>query len=145
MQQRGLRVHLPAAYKQTKKHAHVTAGCKFCQTSLCSASYVGCQRDTARVCCSAPAPATRRTCCTALSIDISCSQGAQQQTHCTPLLLSMDRTDRRTDGRTLDRFIDSAAHTIWAVSINISRVIVWKHRQTHISDRLIYLHHKSDR
>jgi len=97
MQQRGLRVHLPAAYTQTKKHAHVTAGCKFCKTSLCSASYVGCQRDTARVCCSAPAPATRRTCCTALSIDISCSQGAQQQTHCTPCCC---RWTGQTDGRT---------------------------------------------
>jgi len=29
-----------------------------------------------------------------LSIDISC---AQQQTHCTPLLLSIDGTDRGTD------------------------------------------------
>jgi len=45
----------------------------------------------------------RRTCSTApaarpqLSIYISCLQGAQQQTHRPPLLLSIDR--QRTDGR----------------------------------------------
>jgi len=44
-------------------------------------------------------------CCTALaarsqlSIDICCLQGAQQQTRRTPLLLSIDGKDRRTDGR----------------------------------------------
>jgi len=35
-----------------------------------------------------------------LSIDICCLQGAQQQTRRTPLLLSIDGKDRRTDGRT---------------------------------------------
>jgi len=63
-------------------------------------------------------------CCTALSIDISCPAGAQQQTHSTPLLLSIDRTDRetagRTDGRTLDRYIDPALHTIRAVSVGLT-------------------------
>jgi len=34
-----------------------------------------------------------------LSIDISCLYGAQQQTLRTPLLLLIDGTDRRTDGR----------------------------------------------
>jgi len=34
-----------------------------------------------------------------LSIDMSYPQGAQQQTRRTPLLLSIDGTDRRTDGR----------------------------------------------
>jgi len=34
-----------------------------------------------------------------LLIDISCPQGAQQQTHRPPLLLSIDGTDGRTDGR----------------------------------------------
>jgi len=47
-----------------------------------------------------------------LSIDASCQQGAQQQTRRTPLLLSIDgkdtRTDERTDGRTLDRSINPA-------------------------------------
>jgi len=32
--------------------------------------------------------------------------GAQQQTHRPPLLLSIDGTDRRTDRRTPDRYID---------------------------------------
>ena len=35
-----------------------------------------------------------------LSIYISRSQGAQQQTRRPPLLLSIDETDRQTDGRT---------------------------------------------
>jgi len=35
--------------------------------------------------------------CPQLLIDISCLQGAQQQTRCTPLLLPIDGTDRRTD------------------------------------------------
>jgi len=50
-----------------------------------------------------------------LSIDISCPRGAQQQTRRTPLLLLIDRTDRQTDGRTPDRFIDSASHTVWGL------------------------------
>jgi len=69
-------------------------------TSLCSASSLGCQRDTAHICC-------RTQCCGAvaagrppLSIDIPCPHGAQQQTRRTPLLLSIDGTDRRTDERT---------------------------------------------
>jgi len=32
-----------------------------------------------------------------LSVDISCPRGAQQQTRRTPLLLSIDGTDRRMD------------------------------------------------
>jgi len=36
-----------------------------------------------------------------LSIDISCLRGAQQQTRHTPLLLSIDGTDRQTDGRSM--------------------------------------------
>jgi len=35
---------------------------------------------------------------------------AQQQTSRTPLLLSIDGTDRRTDGRTPDHYIDFAPH-----------------------------------
>jgi len=34
-----------------------------------------------------------------LSIDISCPRGAQQQTRRTLLLLAIDGTDRRADGR----------------------------------------------
>ena len=55
----------------------------------------------------------------ALSIDIFCAYGAQQQTHRTPLLRSIvwDRlTDGQTDGRTPDRFIDPAPHTMRTVS-----------------------------
>ena len=37
---------------------------------------------------------------------------AQQQTSCTPSLLSIDGTDRQTDGRTPDRFIDPSPHAI---------------------------------
>ena len=56
-------------------------------------------------------------------------QGAQQQTRRTPLLLSINGTDRRTDaqtdGRTPDRYTDPAPHTFRAVSasdINVYKV-----------------------
>jgi len=52
-----------------------------------------------------------------LSIDVSCRRGAEQQTRRTPLLLSNDGTDRQTDGRTRERFIDPAPHTGRAVTI----------------------------
>jgi len=64
---------------------------------------------------SAPAAGTRRR---QLSIDISYPQNAQQQTRRQPLLLSIDGTDRRTYGRTLDRFIDPAPRTIHTGSVN---------------------------
>jgi len=38
--------------------------------------------------------------CRLLSINISWPRGAQQQTHSTPLLLSIDVTDGRTDRQT---------------------------------------------
>ena len=64
-----------------------------------------------------------------LSTDISCPRGAQQQTGRTPLLLSIDGsgTDRRTDGRTLDRFIDVAPHIVRAVSImyRCTQWVIW--------------------
>jgi len=43
------------------------------------------------------------------SIDTSCAHGAQQQTRRTPRLRSDDGTDKETDGRTLDSFVDAAA------------------------------------
>jgi len=43
------------------------------------------------------------------SIDISCPSRAQQQTRRTPL--SIDGTDRQTDGRTLGRYRDPAPHS----------------------------------
>ena len=48
-----------------------------------------------------------------LSIEMSCSGDAPQQTRRTPQRLSNDgrQTDRRTDGRTPDRYIDPAPYT----------------------------------
>jgi len=59
-------------------------------TSQYLASYVSCQRDTARICCCG------RRC---WSI-ISCLHGAQLQTRHTPRLRSNDETDRQRDRRT---------------------------------------------
>ena len=42
----------------------------------------------------------------------------------TPLLLSIDGTDGRTDRQTLDRFIDPAPHAMQAVSTNYSVYVV---------------------
>jgi len=42
---------------------------------------------------------------------------AQQQTRRTPLLLSIDGTDRQSDGRTPDRYTYPAPHTTQAVSV----------------------------
>jgi len=58
------------------------------KSSLCSASFLGYEHDTARIC------------CCALSIDTSCPRDAQQQTGCTLQRLSNDGTDSRKDGRT---------------------------------------------
>jgi len=70
-----------------------------------------------------------------ISIGIYCPQGAQQQTHGTLLLLSVDGTDRRTDERTP---IDPAPHTMRAASktgnagiLQMSRLLVgmgWKRK-----------------
>jgi len=51
-----------------------------------------------------------------LSIHISRRQGAQQQTRRLPLLLSIDGTKGRTDGRTLDRYIDPVPHAMRAAA-----------------------------
>ena len=45
--------------------------------------------------------------------------GAQQQTRRTPL--SIDGTDRRTDGRTTDCYIDPAPHAVQAESVTLTR------------------------
>jgi len=60
----------------------------------------------------------RRTGCRSIS---AAGAGAQQQTSRTPLLLSIDGTDRRTDGRTPDRYIDPALHTMRAATIRLIR------------------------
>jgi len=117
-------------------------------TSLCSASSHGCQHDTAHICCwvllllSAPATGMRRMasaavdqyllptvhCHRQLSVNISCPQGTQQQTHRPQLLLSVNRTDRQM----LDCYIDPAVHTLQAALV-IS-VIVVVYRTTTTSD-----------
>jgi len=51
-----------------------------------------------------------------LSIDISCPHSARQRTCRTPLLRSNDGTDKRTDRRPPDRFIDPAPPTMRALS-----------------------------
>jgi len=58
----------------------------------------------------------RRACSTApAAIDrYSGPQGTKQQTRRLPLLLLIDGTDRRIDGRRPDRYIDSAPHSMRA-------------------------------
>jgi len=76
---------------------------------------------------SAPPAGTR---CPQLSINISCPQGAQLQTNRLPLLLLIDGTDRRTDERTLDGYIDPAPHTVRTASI-ILDTVTKTHTHTH--------------
>jgi len=52
-----------------------------------------------------------------LSIDISRLHGAQQQTRRSGVQRASDGTDRRTDGRTLDRFIHPAPHAMRGLAI----------------------------
>jgi len=51
-----------------------------------------------------------------LSIDICCQRrsSAANQPH---VAAAVDRRDRQTDGRTLDRYVDPAPHTMQAASI----------------------------
>ena len=97
------------------------------KTSPCSASHVGCQRDTARICCSGAV--LRRRCSRAPARALwaaSCSRRAVQQA---PVLSSKPaarsccgrstgHTDGRAVGRTLDHFVDPSPHGMRAVSIN---------------------------
>jgi len=84
--------------------------------NFCWASSVGSQRDATRICCWAPAPAARRP---QQSIDISCPQGAHQHTVWPPLLLSIDGTDRLTDGRTDAQPLHRHGFVYYAGSVNI--------------------------
>jgi len=61
--------------------------------------------------------ACRVRCVPPLSTDIACPQDAQQQTRRKPLVLSIDGTDRRTDGHTPSLHIDPAAHTMRVESV----------------------------
>ena len=64
-----------------------------------------------------PAFAAQRRCLQQISTDTRYAASAQQQTSRASLLLSIDGTDRQTDGRTPDRFIVPAPHTARAASI----------------------------
>jgi len=80
-------------------HEHATVARNQVKQVCVQPRQLGCQHDTARICCRAPCcgavAAERRR---VLSIYISCLPSVQQQTHRTALLLSNDGTDRRTDG-----------------------------------------------
>ena len=58
-----------------------------------------------------------------LSIDISHTRDARQQIRRTPLLLSIDGTDKQTDGRTPDRYIYPAPHATRTLSLRTSSVL----------------------
>jgi len=88
-------------------------------TSLCSASSVDCQRDTARICCWAPAPAARRSQRAGSYRSISSARKALSSKPVARRCCcrSMGQTDVRMDWRTLVCYIDTAPHTIRAASI----------------------------
>ena len=65
-------------------------------------SYIGCKRDTARICCRAP-------CCGAAAAGRP-PPGPQQQTRRTPPLGCGARKDRQTERRTPYRYTDPAAY-----------------------------------
>jgi len=79
-------------------------------TTLWSASSVGCQHDTARICCWAPAPAAVN------QYLLSTRRSAANPPHAAA---AVDRWDRQTDRRTLDRFTDPAPRTTRALLIII--------------------------
>ena len=84
----------------------------------------------------------RRRCCWAptvlQSIDVSCPPGAQQQTTSSGVLRANNGTDGQTDGRTPDRYIDPAAHTMRAASITECVVkIHTKNKQPLLLDNVI--------
>ena len=105
---------------------HSDEGCRsFVQVIRCT-KYIDCVSSFSsvgsqptwrcRVCCWAPAPAARRpqqVRCAAIDLSLYLPQKEAQQTRRTPLLLSIDWTDRRTDRRTLDRL---SQHTMRARS-----------------------------
>ena len=68
-----------------------------------------------------PPPTAFAAQCPRLSVDNSCPQGAQQQTSRTPPLLSIDGTDRQTNGQTLDRCTDPVPHAMRAARKNTLR------------------------
>jgi len=90
----------------------------------------------------APAAGTR------LSIDISCLQGAQQQTRRTPLLLSIEQTDGPSDGHA-DRRTDRGSttspcsNTVRAASVMSTKLtVMWHINYFDISNNVFS--HKTD-
>jgi len=101
---------------QAVNTAKILIGLKWKVTQVCvQPRYLGCQRDIARICCCGPG--LRRCCCRAPGavdrylLRVRCS--AVNPPHAAA---AFDWWDRLTDGRTLDRFIDPAPHTMRTVS-----------------------------
>ena len=80
-------------------------------TGLCSASAVGCQHDTARICC-------RHLLHGARSYTVYLLPTGRSAANSPAAVAAVDRRDRRTDGRTPDRYIDPVAHTMRAASVS---------------------------
>ena len=84
------------------------------RTILCSASYVSCQRGTARICCCAP-------CCWAPDSNLSTSPARRALNSKSASAACggrmMGRTDGRTDRQTPDRCIDPVPYTMRAVPV----------------------------
>ena len=82
-------------------HFFITSNIHYRQlllTSLCPASYISWQHDTARICCwtvCCYAPCCRSTRQMPLEIDISCPPGPQKQTRSSDVQQSTDGTDRQ--------------------------------------------------
>ena len=103
-------VHMAAGKEQKNKHRHAFAFRHICKiasvTSLCSASSLGCQRDTARISCCA-------SCCGAVAAGHQASAAVDRY------LLPARRSAAnhlQTDGRTSDRYLDPPLHTTRAKS-----------------------------
>jgi len=96
------------------------------KTSLCSASFLGCQHVTARICCRAPLPACYRS--------VTRARGALSSKP--PLLLWIDGTDRQTDARSFYR--PCCAYSA-AASINtdahVVKIICHKYEEIHHTTR----------
>ena len=77
------------------------------ETSPCSVSHVSYKRDTACICCRPTAGNTRAATVDQYFLPAGCSAA-------NPPHAAVEQRDRQTemDGRTLDRFIDSAPHTM---------------------------------
>ena len=91
--------------------------------------WIDSQRDAARICCWAPAPAARhpqraRNCQSISPARKALASNPADRRCC---CRSMGQTDGpmngQTDGRTLDRYVDSAPHTMRPASITIMYIL----------------------